>query len=92
MPFYEAAVAEAEAQAGDIVAALTRLERALAEIEQTGERWCEGEIHRVRGEIFLKSESGDAARREDAFLTAVAVAVARAQRARSFELRAALVS
>ena len=88
LPFYEAAVAEAEAQAGDVSAALGRLERALAEVEDTGERWCEPEMHRIRAEFLLKRDASNIAPAEKAFQTAIAIA--KEQEARSFELRAAL--
>ena len=83
-----AAVAEAEAQAGDLSAALARLERALAEVEDTGDRACEPEMHRIRGEILLKRDARNIAPAEKAFQTAIAIA--KEQEARSFELRAAL--
>ena len=85
LPFYEAAVAEAEAQAGDIGAALGRLEKALAEVQDTGERWCEAELHRIRAEVLLRREGSNIAPAEEAFQTAIAVA--QQQGARSFELR-----
>ena len=43
---------------------------------------------RLRGEILLKRDPANTAPTEDAFLTAIAVA--QQQKARSFELRAAL--
>jgi predicted ATPase len=64
------------------------LGREIAEIDQTGERWCEAELHRIRGEILLKCDPLNAASPEEAFLTAIAVA--QRQKARSFELRAAV--
>jgi predicted ATPase len=88
LPFYEAAVAEAEAQAGDIDAALARLERALAEIEETGERWCEAEMHRIRAELLLQRDPTNIALADEALHKAIAIG--KAQKARSFELRAAL--
>ena len=45
-------------------------------------------MHRIRGEILLKLNPANTATAEDAFLTAIAVA--RQQKAKSFELRAAL--
>src|SRR5262249_23077371 len=51
LPSFEMAVAEAEAAAGDIAAGLARLDDALAEAERTEQRWCEAEMHRIRGEI-----------------------------------------
>ncbi len=45
-------------------------------------------LHRIRGEILLKLNPANTAPAEDAFLTAIAVA--QQQKAKSFELRAAL--
>jgi class 3 adenylate cyclase/tetratricopeptide (TPR) repeat protein len=88
LPQFEAELAQAEAQVGEIDAALARLEQAHREVELTGERWCEAELHRIRGKILLKRDPANTAPAEEAFLTAIAIA--REQKARSFELRAAL--
>ncbi len=88
VPAYATALAEAEAEAGEIDAALATVDGAIAEIERTGQRWCEAEAHRIRGEILLKRDPAKTAPAEDAFLTAIAVA--QQQKAKSFELRAAL--
>ena len=88
MPSLEAALAEAEAGTGEIASALRRLEDARAELERTEQRWHEAEMHRIRGEILLKREPADTAAPEQALQAAIAIA--RSQRARSFELRAAL--
>ena len=53
----------------------------------TRERWFEAEIHRIAGEIALMSPGPDAAKAETYFERALAVA--RAQQAKSWELRAA---
>ena len=57
-------------------------------MERSGVRWFEAETHRVRGEILLKRDPANTAPAEEAFLTAIAIA--QQQKARSFELRAAL--
>ena len=88
VPLFVTALAEAEAQAGEIDAALATVDGAIAEIERDGQRWCEVEAHRVRGEILLRRDPANAAPAEEAFLTAIAIA--QHQKARSFELRAAL--
>jgi predicted ATPase len=64
------------------------LENAIAEIERGGQRWCAAEAHRIRGEILWKRDPANMAPAEEAFLTAIAIA--QRQKARSFELRAAL--
>jgi predicted ATPase len=52
------------------------------------ERWWEADIYRMAGEIALMSSEPDAARAEAHFERALAVA--RQQRAKSWELRAAM--
>ena len=88
MTLFETALAEAEAEADEIESALARIDHAVALTERTGQRWNEADTHRIRGEILLKRDPGKTAPAEDAFLTAIAIA--QQQRARSFELRAAL--
>ena len=57
-------------------------------IETTKERWCEAEVHRIAGEIALLSTEPDTAKAEAYFERALAVALA--QQAKSWELRAAM--
>jgi len=73
---------------GQITAAIATLNQALAESDQNGQRGYDAELHRTRGEILLKYNPADPALAEAAFRAAIAVA--RSQKARSFELRAAL--
>jgi len=85
---FAAALAKAEASAGETDAGLRRLDDALAELERTEERWYEAEIHRIRGGILLKRDPADTAAVEQSLQAAISIA--QSQRARSFELRAAL--
>jgi predicted ATPase len=87
VPFFESLLAEIEAQ-GDAEGALTRIEEALALAGETGERWNDAFLHRLRGEILRKCDPANTVPAEQAFLTAIAIA--QQQKARSFELRAAL--
>ena len=57
-------------------------------VETAKERWCEAEVHRIAGEIALKWPKPDAAKAEAYFNHALTVA--RAQEAKSWELRAAM--
>jgi predicted ATPase len=57
-------------------------------IETTGERWWEADIHRLAGEIALMSPQADTAKALACFEQALAVA--RAQQAKSWELRTAM--
>jgi predicted ATPase len=61
---------------------------AITAIERSGERWFEAEANRIAGEIALKSPEQDAAKAEACFERALTVA--RAQQAKSWELRAAM--
>jgi predicted ATPase len=88
LPSFEAALAEAEACANETDAGLRRLDDALAELERTEQRWYEAEMHRIRAEILLKRDPADTAAAEQSLQTAIAIA--QSQKARSFELRAAL--
>jgi predicted ATPase len=88
LPSLEAALAEAEGSAGEIDAGLRRLDDALAELEVTENRWYEAEMHRLRAEILLKRDPTDTAAAEQSLQAAIAIA--QSQKARSFELRAAL--
>jgi predicted ATPase len=60
----------------------------MAAMETTKERWWEAEVNRVAGQIILQSRAPDAAKAEAYFERALVVA--RAQQARSWELRAAM--
>ena len=82
------ALADAEASAGDVERALAIVEEALATSERTGHRAFDAELHRTRGEMLLKRDPANPAPVEEAFHTAIAVA--KQQGTRSFELRAAL--
>ena len=57
-------------------------------VDATKEKWCEAEVHRMAGEIALMSPERDAAKAQACFERALEIA--RAQRARSWELRAAM--
>jgi TolB-like protein/class 3 adenylate cyclase/predicted ATPase len=88
LPSFEAALAEAEAGAGEADAGLGRLDDALAALQRTEGRWYEVEMHRIRAEILLKRDPTNTVAAEQALQTAVRIA--QSQKARSFELRAAL--
>jgi adenylate cyclase len=69
-------------RADDALAALAEADRATAE---TGERLCEPEVHRLRGELLAGRSAGAA---ETAFRSAVVAA--RGQQAHALHLRAAV--
>lgn len=80
--------ARAKIAAGFEYAPLARVDNALAVSGRTGQMSHAAELRRIRGEILLKQTPADPAPAEAAFLTAIAIA--QSQKARSFELRAAL--
>jgi class 3 adenylate cyclase/predicted ATPase len=88
LPFYEGLLAELEAEGEGADGALIRIDGALALVGETGEHWTDAFLHRIRGEILLKRDPANTAPAEEAFLTAISIA--QGQKARSFELRAAL--
>jgi predicted ATPase len=87
-PLFETMLAEIEGEAGQIDAALATIDQVTSESARTAQRWFEAETHRIRGEILLKQNPAAPAPAEAAFLAAITVA--QHQKARSFELRAAL--
>jgi predicted ATPase len=85
--FWFACLAKANADLGQFYDAWRCIGEAMTTVETTNERWFEAEIHRVAGEIALLSPEPDAAKAEAYFERALAIA--RKQQAKSFELRAA---
>ena len=88
VPLYQGLLAELEAEGQGAQATLARIDEALALASRTGERWTDAFLHRIRGKILLKRDPVNTAPADEAFLTAIAIA--REQKAKSFELRAAL--
>ena len=81
-------LARAYAELGQFDDAWRCIGEAMTAVETTKERWCEAEVNRIAGEIALKSPEPDAAKAEAYFERALAVA--RQQQAKSWELRAAM--
>ena len=77
----------AYAELGQLDDAWRCIHDAIDKIEKSKERWCEAEVHRIAGEIALKSLAPDPEKAESFFQRALAVA--REQQAKSWELRAA---
>jgi predicted ATPase len=80
-------LARAHADLGQFDEAWHWIREALARVESTKEKWAESEIHRIAGEIALCLPVPDAARAEAYFNAALAIA--RQQQAKSWELRTA---
>ena len=87
-PSFHGLLAELEARRRDPNSALTLIERGLEIAHETGEHFTDPYLHRVRGEILLSREPASPASAEEAFQTAIAIA--KGQSARSYELLAAL--
>ena len=87
MPLYLPHLARAHAELGQFEAAWRCIGEATTAAETTNEKWCGPEIHRTAGEIALMSPEPDAAKAQAHFERAIAIA--RAQKAKSWELRAA---
>jgi len=87
-PHFLALLAEALGADGRSDEGLAAIAEAFAAVERTGERYYEAELHRLQGELLLRS--GSDARRVDAEgCFHRALEVARNQRSKSLELRAA---
>ena len=78
--------AEAYGRGGQAEEGLRVVDEALALVERTEERYYEAELHRLKGELILQ-QSQDIEEAETCFHKALAVA--RHQQAKSWELRAA---
>ena len=87
-PLYLSYLAWAYADLGQFEDARRCIGEAMTLVETTREKWYEADIHRIAGEIALTSPEPDAARAETYFERALAVA--RKQQAKSWELRAAM--
>ena len=77
----------AQADLGQFDKASRRISEALIAIQTTNESWYEADVHRIAGEIALRSPEPDVAKAEAHFERALQVALV--QRAKSWELRAA---
>jgi predicted ATPase len=81
-------LATAHAELGQLDDAWRCIDDAIETIERSKEKWGEAEVHRIAGEIALNSVAPDPEKAEACFDRALTVA--RAQQARSWELRAAM--
>jgi predicted ATPase len=88
MPLHLSYLAKAHSELGQADDAWRCIREATTLIETTNERWCEAEVNRIAGEIALKSPEQETAKAQAYFKRALAVA--RQQQAKSWELRAAM--
>jgi predicted ATPase len=86
--YFQALLAEAYGQLGQVEGGLSALGEAPVAVEKTGERFHEAELHRLKGEQLLQAGNGrKLLEAEQSFRQALDVA--RRQQAKSLELRAA---
>jgi predicted ATPase len=78
----------AYAELGQLDEARRCIDDAIDKVERSKEKWCEAEVNRIAGEVALKSPAPDTEKAEKYFDRALAVA--RQQQAKSWELRAAM--
>jgi DNA-binding winged helix-turn-helix (wHTH) protein len=84
--YHLALIATALGKAGQFDEALRTIEGSLLIIDRTGQRHCEAEVHRLKGELLLAHRASNTADAEKCFRTAIEIA--RKQHAKSWELRA----
>jgi predicted ATPase len=89
VPWFLGLLAACEADALNLDVASSTIEEALGRASETGQGWHDAFLHRVRGDILLKRDPADPALAEESYKTAIAVA--REQGARSWELLGALL-
>ena len=87
-PFVHALLAELELEALGAETALARIEEGLAIAQRTGIRCDLAFLHRLRGDVLLRRDPSDRSGAEDAYRAAIAIA--KEQGARSYELLASL--
>jgi predicted ATPase len=87
-PVWLSLLARAYGELGQFDQAWSYIGEAITMVETTKQTWYEAEVHRIAGEIALMSPERDAAKADACFERALAVA--RAQQAKSWELRAAI--
>jgi predicted ATPase len=83
-----AIIAQAHGQLGELDDASRCIGEATTTVENTNEKWCEAEVHRIAGEIALLASESEAVKAEGYFERSLEIA--RAQQAKSWELRAAM--
>src|ERR1700758_1914371 len=88
LPFFLSHLSRAHAELGQFDDAWRCIGEAMTAVETTKERWYEAEINRIKGEIALKLPQLGSPQAGAYFERALAVA--REQQAKSWELRAAM--
>jgi predicted ATPase len=86
-PFHRGLVAEALALGGEVEEGLAELDQALARSTESGQKWADAELRRLRGDLLCRLPRPDLNNAESSFRSALSIA--REQGTRGFELRAA---
>jgi predicted ATPase len=87
-PYFLALLAESYGKAGQLEEGLSLLVEATTQVDNTGERHWEAELHRGKGELLLMQQGQKVGEAEECFRQALDTA--RRQQAKSLELRAAM--
>lgn len=87
MPYWLALLAGAYGRHGQPADGLVVVAEAIGEVAQTGERFWEAELNRLKGELLLECDAANQSEAEACFSSAMEIA--RTQEAKSWELRAA---
>jgi len=87
-PFWGINIVQAYSEVGQIETGLANLSDLIIWAEQTGQRWLDAELYRVRGELLRDRDQPDVSAAEDSFK--LAIDIARRQQTKTFELRATL--
>jgi class 3 adenylate cyclase/predicted ATPase len=87
-PLHMSFLANAHAKLGHFDEARRCIDEAMTAVETSKEKWCAAEVNRIAGEVALKSPERYAAKAEESFERALVIA--RAQQAKSWELRASM--
>jgi predicted ATPase len=88
MPYWLSRLGAAHAEVGQLADARRCIDEAMIAMETANERWCEAEVNRIAGVIAALSLQPDVTAAEAHFERALAIA--RQQHAKSWELRAAM--
>jgi predicted ATPase len=86
-PFFLGLVAEALALDGKVEEGLAELDQAFARSTESGEKWSDAELYRLRGDLLCRLRRPDFDGAERSFCAALSIA--REQGTKGFELRAA---
>jgi predicted ATPase len=87
-PFFLSHTAYAHAQLGQLDDAWRYIGEAMVAVQSTKEGWYEADVHRIAGDVALRSPNRCVAKAEAHFERALSIS--RAQQARTLELRAAM--